>query len=94
MAADGRTPPSIEQWTDDDEERLLEVMSDKIDIKDTHYGRELALKERELEAMLDNMSQEKRRELRRKLDELDVEEQIATLQTPGTATADSETGAV
>ena len=75
ILADGRTPPSIERWTDDDEERLLEVMSDKIDIKDTHYGRELALKERELEAMLDNMSQEKRRELRRKLDELDVEEQ-------------------
>ena len=86
---------------DDDEQRLLAVMSDKIDIKDTHYGRELALKERELEAVLDNMSQEKRQELRRKMDELDVEEQtarserynIATLQAPGTALADSETGA-
>lgn len=54
----------------------------------------MALKERELEATLDNMSQEKRGELRRKLDELDVEEQIATLQTRGRATADSETGAV
>ena len=37
-------------------------MSDKIVIKDTHFGHELALKERELEATLDNMSQEKRRE--------------------------------
>jgi len=69
-------------------------MSDKIDIKDAQYGCELALKVRELEAMLDNMGQEKRQELRQKLDELDVEEQIATLQTPGTAMADSETGAV
>ena len=56
------------------------------------------MKERELEATLDNMSQEKRQELRRKLDELDVEEQahsernIATLQAPGTASADGETG--
>ena len=47
------------------------------------------------------MSQEKRQELRRKLDELDVEEQtarserynITTLQAPGTASADGETGA-
>jgi hypothetical protein len=99
ILADGRTPLPISRWTDDDEQRLLAVMSDNIDIKDTHYGRELALKERELEATLDNMSQEKRQELRRKLDELDVEEQahserdnIATLQAPGTASADGETG--
>lgn len=40
LAADGRTPPSIERWTDDDEERLLEVMSDEIDIKDTQWARD------------------------------------------------------
>ena len=55
--ADGGTPPPIALWTDDDEERLLVVMSDDIDIKDTHYGCELALKERELEATLDNMTE-------------------------------------
>ena len=75
------------------------MMSDDIDIKDTHYGCELALKERELEATLDNMSQEKREELRRKLDGLDAKESarleghnIATLHAPGTASADGETG--
>lgn len=101
ILADGRTPLPISRWTDDDEQRLLSVMSDEIDIKDTHYGRELALKERELEASLDNMSREKRQELRQKLDELDVEEQtarseqynITTLQAPGTASTDGETGA-
>jgi hypothetical protein len=35
-------------------------MSDKVNIMDTHYGHELALKERELGATLDNMSEEKR----------------------------------
>ena len=101
ILADGRTPLPISRWTDDDEQRLLSVMSDEIDIKDTHYGRKLALNERELEASLDNMSKEKRQELRRKLDELDVEEQtasseqynITTLQAPGTASTDGETGA-
>jgi hypothetical protein len=48
-------------------------MSDKVDIMDTHYGRELALEERELEVTLDNMSEEKRWELRQKLDKSDVE---------------------
>ena len=95
ILADGRTPPPIARWTDDDEQRLLGVMSDDIDIKDTHYGRKMALKERELEATLDNMSQEKREELRRKLDELDAKESanIAPLNVHGTALADGETGA-
>ena len=53
ILADGQTPPPIALWTDDDKEKLLVVMSDDIDIKDTHYGRESALKERELEATLD-----------------------------------------
>jgi hypothetical protein len=92
ILADGRTPPPIARWTDDDEQRQLGVMSDDIDIEGTHYGRELALKERELEAILNNMSQEKREELGPKLDELDAEESaIATLHAPGTASADGET---
>ncbi len=37
---------------------------------DTYYGREQALNERELEATVYCMSQEKREELRRKLDEI------------------------
>jgi len=45
-------------------------MSDEVDMMDTHYGREQALNERELEATVYCMSQEKREELRRKLDEI------------------------
>jgi hypothetical protein len=54
----------------------------------------------ELEATLDNMREEKRRELRRKLGKLDVESarsaiegSMATAQVPVTASADGETGA-
>ena len=70
-------------------------MSDDIDIKDTYYGCKLALKARELEATLGNMSQEKREELRQKLDVLDAKESanIAPLNAHGTALADGETGA-
>ncbi len=75
-------------------------MSDKVNIMDTHYRHKLALKERELGATLDNMSQEKRRELRQKLDKHDVESVrsaikrfMTTAQAPVTASVDGETGA-
>jgi len=41
-------------------------MSDEVDMTDTYYGREQALHERELEATVYCMSQEKRDKLRRK----------------------------
>jgi hypothetical protein len=50
-------------WTNDDKESLLGLMSDSVDISDSHYGQEAALKERELEAAVYNMSREKRNEL-------------------------------
>ena len=49
-------------------------MSEWIDVSDTNYAQKEALKERELEAVVDRMSIEKRSELRQKLDECNEEE--------------------
>jgi hypothetical protein len=98
--AGGQPPPLIDQWSDEDEQRLLAVMLDKVNIMNTHYGHKLALKERELGAPLDKLNEEKRQELRQKLDKLDVESaqsaikgSIATAQAPMTASAYARTGA-
>ena len=47
-------------------------MPDCVNIGDRHYGQEAALKERELEAAVYTMSREKRNELQRMLEELEV----------------------
>ena len=44
-------------------------MSERIDVSDTNYVPEAALKERKLEAAVDRMSKKKRSELQWKLDE-------------------------
>ena len=98
--SDGQQPLEYERWTEDDEERLLALGQTNIDIKDTQYGRELALRERELEAAADKMSREKRDALRRKFDEMDAKEASNTLASVDgkhaqlTASADREIGAV
>ncbi len=56
ILAGGCPPHLIDQWSDEDKQRLLAVMLEKVDIMDTHYRRKLALKERELGTTLDNMS--------------------------------------
>ena len=100
ILADEQQPPEYERWTEDDDERLLALSSSNIDIRGTQYGRELALKERELEAAADKMSREKRDALRRKFDEMDAEEALNTLASVAsehaqvTASADGEIGAV
>jgi hypothetical protein len=55
--------------------------------------------ERELEAAVDSMSRDKRNELRRKLDECEMEDEATATdlggeQAQGTVYADRETGAV
>ena len=100
ILSDGQQPPKYKWWTEDNEERLLALGKTNIDIKDTQYGRELALKERELEAAADKMSWEKRDALRRKFDEMDAEEALNTFASVAsehaqvTASADGEIGAV
>jgi hypothetical protein len=45
----GKRPPDYDRWTAEDEERIvgLAVQGNNIDISDTRYGREVALKKRE-----------------------------------------------
>ena len=45
-----KPPPLYARWTDEDEEKLVNLLAERLDISNTAYGRELALKERELEA--------------------------------------------
>ncbi len=52
---DGGKPPAYERWTDEDKQRLGALATtEDIDMSDTQYGHEMALKKRELEAAADN----------------------------------------
>ena len=71
------------RWTDEEEQRLVALHATNIDISDTQYGREVALKKRELEAVADHFNSEERAELRKKWDVMvaeDAEEAITSLQ--------------
>jgi hypothetical protein len=48
-------------------------MSDDIDIMDTQYGHLVALQERELEATLEEVTQEKRDAIRRRSDKMSTD---------------------
>jgi hypothetical protein len=74
ILADDSQPPAYERWTDDNEERLRALAATDIDISDTQYGREIALKKRELEAAVDKFSWEERDAMRQKWDAMDAEE--------------------
>ncbi len=83
IRADGNPPPAYERWMDEDEQRLVALHATNIDISDMQYGREVALKKRELEAVVDHFNWEERDELRKKWDAMDAEdaeEAIASLQ--------------
>ena len=68
-----KQPPSVVRWTDGDKAQLLSVMSDDVNIMDTQYGNLVALQERKLEAMLEEMTQGKRVALRRRLDKMSTD---------------------
>ena len=74
ILADGGQPPAYERWTDEEEQRLVALNAINIDISDTQYGREVALKKRELEAAADHFNREERDQLRKKWDAMDVED--------------------
>ena len=74
IRADGDPPPAYERWTDEEEQRLVALNAINIDISDTQYGREVALKKRELEAAADHFNREERDELRKKWDAMDAED--------------------
>jgi hypothetical protein len=101
IRADGDPPPAYERWTDEEEQRLVALNAINIDISDTQYGREVALKKRELEAVADHFNREERDELRKKWDAMDVEdaEEPRTslqeeLRAEATESQDGELGAV
>ena len=70
-----KRPPDYDRWTAEDEERIvgLAVQGNYINISNTRYGCEVALKKRELEAAADFMTWEERKAWREKLDALDGE---------------------
>jgi hypothetical protein len=74
IRADGDPPPAYERWTDEEEQRIVALNAINIDISDTQYGREVAMKKRELEAAADHFNREERDELRKKWDAMDVED--------------------
>ncbi len=91
----GKRPPDYDRWTAEDKERLIALQGAKVNIGDTQFGRELALRERELMAAADTMNREKRAALRQKLDEMDAEEALNALMSvngeePAHATTASE----
>ncbi len=59
-----KPPPPYERWTNEDEQWLLALHSDVIGIKDTMFGREVALKKWELEAAASHFTQEEREAMR------------------------------
>ena len=51
-----------------------------LDVSHTQYGCELALKKQELEAVMDKFNREERDAMRQKLDAMDAEDAIASLE--------------
>jgi hypothetical protein len=99
----GKRPPDYDRWTAEDEERLvgLDVQGDTINIGNTQYGCEIALKKRKSEAAANNMTREERNTWQQRLDELDGEDAIeamvsleAETTAAVTASTDGEVGAV
>ncbi len=76
----GAPAPSFEDWTNEDEERLLLLSTKPIYIGDTALGRLECLKKMEVNAAIDSMSKEERDELHAKMnaaDEMEVDEVFA-----------------
>ena len=82
-----KAPPQYNRWTEEEEERLVVLLTNKIDIGDTAYGREVALQDRALEAAAEKMNRDKRDKLRKKLDKIDADESLALLAVMDTSPA-------
>ena len=78
---EGRSPPSYEKWTEEDEERLMATAKSDLSLADTRFGRAVATRKRELEASADFMSREERERMIRKLHELNEEEALLATAT-------------
>jgi hypothetical protein len=83
ILAEGWQPPEYQWWTDVDKQRLLALLTSKIGLTDTCYGRKLKCCKRELEAAIDHMSRDNQITMRRQFDEMDAAEAIAALDEAG-----------
>jgi hypothetical protein len=81
IMASMKPPLSFARWMDEDKGQLQVVMSDDVDIMDTQFGHLVVLQERELEAMLEGMTQEKRDAIRRRLDKMLTNSKAPTTST-------------
>ena len=63
-----KTPTPYMRWTDEDKQQLIALQSNVISIGNTMYGREVALKKRELDAEAHTLTWEERDALQQKLD--------------------------
>ena len=81
LAEEGEQPPAVQGWTDEDEQRLLSLSASEIGLADTCFGRELKRQRREMEAAIEHFSSEDRNVIRRRLDELDAKEVLASMDS-------------
>ena len=69
-----KQPPSYAKWTDEDEQRLVVLQCDVNGIGDTMFGREVALRKKELEAATLHFSPEERQAMIQKLTDMNAAE--------------------
>jgi hypothetical protein len=74
IVASQKSPPPYAKWTDEDEHRLVSLQSDVNGIGDTMFGREVALKKKELEAAANHFSREERDAMRQRFTDMDADE--------------------
>jgi hypothetical protein len=83
ILVEGWQPPEYQRWLDVGEQRLLALLTSKIGLTDTCYGRELKHCKRKLEAAGDHMSQDDQITMRRRFDGMDAAEALAALDKAG-----------
>jgi len=74
IVASRKSPPPYAKWTDEDKHRLVSLQSDVNGIGDTMFGREVALKKKELEAAANHFSREERDAMRQRFTDMDADE--------------------
>jgi hypothetical protein len=72
IVASQKPPPPYKRCRNEDEQWLVALQSDVIGIKDTMFGREVALEKRELEAAAGHFTWEEREATQRKLDAINA----------------------
>ncbi len=77
--AEGLQPAEYQRWTDEDEQRLLALLTSKLGLTDTCYGHKLKCCQRELEVAIQHMSWDDQIAMRRRFDKMDAVEALVAL---------------